>query len=245
MLKKLLIALLLMIIAENLFAQGFHFDGYNYDVKLKKDYLKATEEFNYRTGKKPLDFYIDFQLGIGGTSANISGTGSNNYETNSKLGFTTGALFYISIFDVVKFSSGLSFDGKSFSYKPLNVVDPDPNQDTTKTEKYVTANYLNIPLNFNLGGMLSEDFGLWFNGGPYFGILTSSPDNQKSGLGFKNFDLGLNGTLTANYVFAYPLSVIFGANFKYGGLNNLGSTKTVDAIHTLNYAFFSGLRFSL
>lgn len=243
--KKLLFGLVLFLFVGNLFAQDFKFDASGYDTRFNKDYKRATEEFNYRTGKKPLDFYIDFQLGVGGTSANISGTGANNYETKSKLGFTTGALFYISLFDVVKFSSGLSFDGKSFSYKPLNVVEPEPTQDTTKTEKYLTANYVNIPLNFNFGGMVSEDFGLWFNGGPYLGILTSSPDNQKSGLGFKNFDLGLNGTLTANYVFAYPLSVIFGANLKYGGLNNLGSTKTVDAIHTLNYTFFSGLRFSL
>lgn len=243
--KKLFFGLILVLLTGSLFAQDFKFDGSGYDTKFKNDYKKAIKEFNYRTGSKPIDFYIDFQLGIGGTSANISGTGANNYETQSKLGFTTGALFYISLFDVVKFSSGLSFDGKSFSYKPLNVTDPDPNQDTTKTEKYLTANYMNIPLNFNFGGMISEDFGLWFNGGPYLGILTSSPDNQKSGLGYKNFDLGLNGTLTANYVFAYPLSVIFGANFKYGGLNNLGSTKTVDAIHTLNYTFFSGLRFSL
>jgi hypothetical protein len=92
--------------------------------------------------------------------------------------------------------------------------------------------------------MLSEKVGLWFNGGPYLGILINSPNNLPTGMGYKNFDLGLNGTITANYVFAYPLSLILGTSFKYGGLNNLGSTALVDKITTTNYSFFSGLRLS-
>jgi hypothetical protein len=128
-------------------------------------------------------------------------------------------------------------------------VTPPTSFDTTKvkpnTSMYVTANYLNIPLNIHFGGMISETVGIDFNGGPYLGIRTSSPDNVSNGSGFKDFDFGLNGTLTGNYVFAYPLGVIFGVDFQYGGLNNLGSTKSVDRISTLNYSFFSGLRIGL
>jgi len=55
----------------------------------------------------------------------------------------------------------------------------------------------------------------------------------------------LSANLTANYVFMYPLSVIFGTSFKYGGLNNLMSTDKVEKITTTNFTFFSGLRFAL
>ena len=213
--------------------------------KFNFEYNKALKEHNYRTGKKPIDFYIDFQLGVGVTSPNItSASGVGEYQTSSKLGFKTGALFFISIFDAVSFSSGLSFNGKSFGITTPSLVPP--TVDTTKIKKnqsiYVAANYLNIPLNVHFGGMVSESVGLDFNGGPYFGIRMSSPDNVSNGSGFKDFDLGLNGTVTGHYVVAYPLSILFGVDFQYGGLNNLGKTAMVDRITTLNYSFFSGVR---
>ncbi len=219
------------------------------ESKINLDYKKAKDEFEFRSGKKIIDFYIDFQLGVGGTSANVSSaSGVGEYKTASKLGFKTGALFFISLFDKVSFSSGLSFNGKSFEMTTPTVTPPTV-FDTTKvkpnTSMYVTANYMNIPLNIHFGGMLSETFGIDFNGGPYLGIRTSSPDNVSNGSGFKDFDFGLNGTLTGNYVFAYPLGVIFGVDFQYGGLNNLGKTSSVDRISTLNYSFFSGLRIGL
>ena len=93
--------------------------------------------------------------------------------------------------------------------------------------------------------MVSEKVGLAFSGGPYFGILMSKPENTYNNVGYKNFDLGLSGTLTGNYVFMYPLSVIFGTTFKYGGLNNLMSTDKIDKITTTNFTFFTGLRFAL
>lgn len=216
------------------------------DSKIDLDYKKAKDEFEFRSGKKLIDFYMDFQLGVGGTSANVSSTsGVGDYKTSSKLGFKTGALFYISLFDMVSFSSGLSFNGKSFEMTNPNILPPtivDTSKVKPNNTMYVTANYLNIPLNIHLGGMVSETVGIDFNGGPYLGIRMSVPDNVTNGSGFKNFDLGLNGTLTGNYVFAYPFSVIFGVDLQYGGLNNLGSTATVDRISMLNYSFFSGLR---
>ena len=102
-----------------------------------------------------------------------------------------------------------------------------------------------MPLFINLGGMVSEKVGLWFTGGPYLGFLMSKPNDQYKEFGYKNFDLGLNATLTGNYVFMYPLSVIFGTTFKYGGLNNLISTPEIEKVTTTNFTFFSGVRFAL
>jgi hypothetical protein len=214
--------------------------------KVDFDYKKAKKEFEFRSGKKLFDFYVDFQLGVGGTSANV--TSANNvgdYKTSSKLGYKTGAVFFISLFDMVSFSSGLSFNGKSFEITNPNILPSvivDTNKIKPNSTMYITANYLDIPLNIHLGGMVSETVGIDFNGGPYLGIRMSVPDNVSNGSGFKNFDLGLNGTLTGSYVFAYPFSAILGVDFQYGGLNNLGSTSTVDRISTLNYSFFTGLR---
>lgn len=257
--KKALIAMLMLFFFIGM--QVLKADGdpskpiINRDVKFNNlskmdlDYSKAKNEFEFRSGKKILDFYVDLQLGVGGTSANVSSaSGVGDYKTSSKLGFKTGALFFISLFETVSFSSGLIFSGKSFELTTPTLIPPSV-FDTTKVKpnssSYVTANYLNIPMNIHFGGMLSETVGIDFNGGPYLGIRTSSPDNVSNSSGFKDFDFGLNGTLTGNYVFAYPLGIIFGVDFQYGGLNNLGKTKTVDRISTINYSFFSGLRIGL
>jgi hypothetical protein len=211
--------------------------------KKELDYKKAKREFEFRSGKL-IDFYVDFQLGVGGTSANVtSANGVGDYKTASKLGFKTGALFFVSLFDMVSFSSGLSFNGKSFELTNPNIKPPFTDTSfKAGSSMYVTANYLDIPLNIHLGGKVSETVGIDFNGGPYLGIRMSVPDNVSNGSGFKNFDLGLNGTITGSYTFAYPLSAIFGVDLQYGGLNNLGSTSTVERISMLNYSFFSGLR---
>jgi hypothetical protein len=211
--------------------------------KKELDYKKAKREFEFRSGKL-IDFYVDFQLGVGGTSANVtSASGVQDYKTASKLGFKTGAIFYVALFDMVSFSSGLSFNGKSFELTNPNIKPPYTDSSfKAGSSMYVTANYLDIPLNIHLGGKISETVGIDFNGGPYLGIRMSVPDNVSNGSGFKNFDLGLNGTLTGSYTFAYPLSAIFGVDLQYGGLNNLGSTSTVERISMFNYSFFSGLR---
>ncbi|MCX6162900.1 MAG: outer membrane beta-barrel protein, partial [Ignavibacteriae bacterium] len=190
-------------------------------LKIKDDYKKATKEFAYKTGA-PIAFFIDFQLGVGISNASTESNASNvTVSSESKPGFTVGGVFFVNLFDFVSFSSGLTFDGKSFGLTKTttNVTSTDTSK--TTVSGYVPANFINIPININIGGMLSEKFGLWFNGGPYLGFLTSQPANTYPGMGYKSFDLGLNGTLTANYVVMYPLSVIFGTTFKYGGLNNL------------------------
>lgn len=221
--------------------RGFYYKQWLCD-KHKTDYDKAVREFNIKTGKL-IEMYVDFQLGVGVTSANVNSSSNGvRYETESRTGFTTGALIYISLFESVKFSTGLTFDGKSFGIE--RIVDTSIVSDSSLNNfsGYFTSNYLNIPLNLNFGGMITDDFGLWFNGGPYLGFLLSSPNSQYSGIGYKNFDLGLNGTITGNYIIQYPFSIIFGTSFKFGGLNNLASTESVESVRTTNFNFFSGIR---
>ena len=247
----LLISVLLIVLAnltygqvEKIYFKNTGWENKDNVSKFLKDYELAKKEFNLILGRS-LQVYADLKLGIGSTNANISSkSGTGDYGTSSKLGYTVGALFYFNIFELFNFSSGLIFNGKSFSITtPATVVDTGTVR--TNNSSYITNNYLDIPLNFNVGGMITERVGLWFNGGPYLGILLSSPNENTNGMGYKNFDLGLNGTLTANYVIFYPFSAILGVNFCYGGLNNLGSTKYVDKINTINYSFFTGLRFEL
>jgi hypothetical protein len=211
-------------------------------LKLEKDLKFAKKEHAYKIGKI-IDFYLDLQLGYGVTNASID-RGENaagEFETESKGGITAGALFFLSLFDAVRFSSGISFVDKRFEVNPPAFINPIGEIDTTREE--ISNKYINIPLNFNFGGMISEKFGLMFNGGPYLGLLLST--DEKAGFGYKNFDLGLNGTLTANYVVAPLTSVILGTRFEYGGLNNLGKTDFVNKITTNNFSFFSGIRFAI
>ncbi|CAN5522629.1 hypothetical protein BH10BAC5_BH10BAC5_23220 [soil metagenome] len=189
----------------------------------------------------PVKFYIDLKGGAGVSNANITPTGTaTSYKTDSKTGLDLGALVYISLFDVVKFSTGLGYSNKPFDITTVSPTVP-ANPDTVMA---INNQYMNIPLNINFGGMLSDKVGLTFNGGPYLGILLNTPDNNQ-GLGYKNFDLGLNGTVTANYKLNLLTSIIFGVNFDYGGLNNLGATDKVDRITTTKYGLFTGVRLGI
>jgi len=215
--------------------------------RLNKDYKLAHKDFQEKSGKF-LDFYVDLKLGGTSTSANVTQqNGLGSYNTDSKVGFNAGAIMFIRLFDQLQFSTGLDFTGKNFEVKPpsnVNTVAGNIQRiDSAATQK-VSNNYMNIPLNFNFGGMVSDKIGLTFNGGPYLGILLSSPDDN-AGLGYKNFDLGLNGTLTVNYKIAPLTSVILGAKYEYGGLNNLGSTPYVDRVSTSSLGFFTGVRLSI
>lgn len=207
--------------------------------KLVSDYKYKKKEYDIKTGK-PIDFYVDFHLGLGATTASISNaTNKGAYETASKLGAMLGGAIHLNLFDIVSFTSGLDLQGKSFKFTPP-VTDTLAINAMGSGEKSLSNTYLNIPININVGGMISEKIGLIFNGGPYIGIRLNN-DNY-NGLGYKNFDLGLNGTLILNYVIQYPLSIIFGTKFEFGGLNKLGSTNLIEDITTSNYSFFSGAR---
>lgn len=247
-LTKLLTVLFLIAFSLNANAERdpnkpFGDDDFKVNLKFKQDHEKALKEFNYRTGK-PVDFYVDFQLGVGSTKPNITATGVN-VDESAKLSYTIGGLAYINLFGLLNFTTGVSFDGKSFGFTKPAVTTPVVPSDTAAKGGYVPANYLTIPLYLNIGGMVSEDVGLWFTGGPYMGFLLSQPENTYGNIGYKNFDLGLDATLTGNYVFLYPFSVIFGTSFKYGGLNNLLSAGQIEKVTTSNFTFFSGVRFAL
>jgi len=220
------------------------FDKFDLDKKYySRDYNYELRKHNFKTNKI-VDFYVDFQLGIGTSSYNVTTKpGYGTIETNAKPAWLFGALGYFNLFDIVKFSTGLSFNGKSFAIENPRYVNPVNTSDTIKQSSYVTGNYLNIPVNIHIGGMITEDIGLWFTGGPYLGFRMSDPN--VTGLGYKNFDFGVNATITGNYVIQYPFSIIFGTTFEIGGLNNLGNTPVVDRISSLNFKFFSGVRFSL
>lgn len=216
--------------------------------KLNKDYKLAYKDFQEKSGKI-LDFYVDFKLGGTSTSASVTpATGKGAYNTGSKIGFNIGALIYTKLFDSFQFSTGLDFNGKNFEVTPpsnVNTGTPVSSADSVnKSTQKVANNYLNIPLNFNFGGMITETLGLTFNGGPYLGILLSTDDNR-TGMGYKNFDLGLVGSLTANYKIAPLTSVLLGAKFEYGGLNNLGNTPYVDKVSTSSLGFFTGIRLAI
>lgn len=218
----------------------------NEKSKINKDYKLAYKDFQEKSGKI-LDFYVDFKLGGTSTSANV--TQANNlgtYNTGSKIGYNIGALIYTRLFDSFQFSTGIDFAGKNFEVTPPSNVNTGTPGGTTRidsTTQKVANNYMNIPLNFNFGGMVTDKLGFTFNGGPYLGILLSTDD--KSGMGYKNFDFGLVGSLTANYKIAPLTSVLLGAKYEYGGLNNLGNTPYVDRVSTSSLGFFTGIRLSI
>ena len=240
--NKLILTLFLVFTTGTLIAGDGPGNYYINKDYLEKNFDRAQREHAEKTGKI-VDFYIDLQLGMGMTNANISSQpGVGSYDTESKAGFNAGALFYLSLFDVVKFSSGLDFITKNFKVEPPSLTGTIGNI-VDSTQREVNNQYLNIPLNFNFGGMVSEKIGLTFNGGPYLGLLLSTDD--KLGLGYKDFDLGLNGTLTVNYLVAPFTSVLLGSKMQYGGLNNLGKTANVESISTFNYGIFTGVRFGL
>lgn len=218
----------------------------NEKIKLNKDYKLAYKDFQEKSGKI-LDFYVDLKLGGTSTSANVTqANGLGSYNTGSKVGFNIGALIYTRLFDAFQFSTGIDFTGKNFEVTPPTNVNTGTPSGVTKvdsTTQKVANNYMNIPLNVNFGGMITETLGLTFNGGPYLGILLSTDDH--SGMGYKNFDLGLVGSLTANYKIAPLTSVLLGAKFEYGGLNNLGSTPRVDRVSTSSLGFFTGIRLAI
>ncbi len=207
--------------------------------RLINDYPSVKKEYDIKTGK-PIDIYLDIQLGLGSTTANISNGLTNlDYETNARVGLSLGGLLYFSVLDFLSFTSGVSLQGKSFKFSPP-ALDTAALNNFGPGEKTLSNTFMNIPIYFNIGGMISEKVGITLCAGPYLGIRMN--DDNYNGLGFKNFDLGINGTLTVNYLLMYPFNIIAGTKFDFGGLNSLGSTRFIDNITTQNFTFFTGGR---
>lgn len=207
--------------------------NYSNDIKTR-DYNDALKKHKKIAGSL-LGLSLDFQLGYNTTSANASETSNlQPVTTTSKGGFAFGALLNVNLLGF-GFSTGLDFTKKNFGIQ-IPYYDSTTSLDSVSSD--LSNSYMNIPLNVNFGGMISETVGLSFSGGPYLGILLNPPNALS---GFKDFDLGLNGILTGRYFLNPFMAVLLGMQGQYGGLNNLLSTSSVETLHTFNWGLFTGL----
>lgn len=239
----LAIVIFCSLVSQNIFSKS----NFNFDPKLKfnsaGDYSKLLKERDYKRAVKHhkkitnslFGASVDFQLGYGTTSGNGETVNSGSISSDRKGGFQFGAILNLNLFNVLNFSTGLDFTKKNFG---LGIPYTNPQQVGDSVVKSLSNNYMNIPMNLYFGGMVSEKVGVYVNGGPYFGILLNA-ENAESG--FKNFDLGLNGTITGKYFLNQFVSIILGTKIQYGGLNNLWNSGSVEKMHTLNWGGFSGV----
>ncbi|MBV6477660.1 MAG: hypothetical protein HGGPFJEG_00401 [Ignavibacteria bacterium] len=206
--------------------------------KLLSDYNKAKRISEKNAGSL-LGASIDFQLGYNSTNANIEATGGKaDYPTDPKAGFTLGALINFSLFGSANFTTGIDFIKKNFEVDKTNPSDTlgDP---VSEIEEF-TSSYFNIPINFNVGTMISDNVGVNLSFGPYLAFRMN--DQSIEGFGYKNFDLGLNGILTVNYMLNQFMGIILGGKYQRGGLNNLASTAQVEKTNTNMWGVFTGFR---
>lgn len=220
---------------------------WNFNPKLKlnsqKDHARERITKDYNTALKvhkriAASFFgasIDFQVGYGTTSANVSEKTSSPVKTESKGGFQAGAILNLNLFNIINFATGLDFTKKKFG---ITLPYTNPLQTGDSIVQSLDNNYLNIPMNVTFGGMVTDKVGVTFTGGPYFGLLLNA-ENAVSG--FKDFDFGLNGMLTGKYYLNPFVAVILGTKAQYGGLNNLLSTSSVDKLRTVNWGGFTGV----
>ncbi|MDQ3021121.1 MAG: PorT family protein [Bacteroidota bacterium] len=210
----------------------------NFSDEIKnRDYSKALKVHKKITGSL-LGASLDFQVGYGTTSANAT-TRINGAEipSESRGGFTAGANLNINLLNLFSLTTGVDFIKKKYEIDS-SVITLDSSGNTVRAAKVYNNDYINIPLNANISGMLSDKIGYSFSGGPYLGFLLNADEAAN---GFKSFDLGLNGILTGKYYLNPFLAIILGGKVQYGGLNNLLSTSTVETAHTTNWAGFTGL----
>jgi len=245
--KNLIVSLVLLVL---LFTTGKAFSQYDFNPKIKINSLskdpkaKFLSDYNKakKIGKKQagsiLDAYVDFQLGYNSTNANIEATeGKSDYPTESKPGVNVGALVSFSLFGSAQLTTGLDFLNKSFEVDKTSLDTlGNPIEDIEK----FTSNYFNVPINFNVGTMLSDKVGVNLSFGPYLAFRMN--DQSIDGFGYKNFDLGLNGILTFNYALNSFMGIILGGKYQRGGLNNLASTQYVEKTNTNMWGIFTGLR---
>jgi hypothetical protein len=202
----------------------------------ERDYQQAKNEEMERTGKFNL-FYIDFRLGYGSTSPSYDvNNGVSGATSEAKGGFYTGAFLTLTLFDMLNFTTGLDFTKKNFGITADSLLQPQAEE--------LSNSYLNIPITFNFGGQISDKVGLNLSAGPYFGFLLGG-DNNIEDYGLKNFDFGIDATLTGDYALNQFVSIILGGGAQFGGLNNLGSTMNFSNVKTTNWKGFTGLRVGL
>jgi len=238
----LLLAISIIFLSVNISAANQNFDpklkfnsnrNFSNEIKIR-DYNKALKTHKKIAGSV-LGLSLDFQLGYNTTSANADATSSEQpVSTTSKGGFSFATLLNINVLGL-GFTTGIDFTKKNFG-----IEIPYYNSTTTvdSISSDLSNSYMNIPLNISFGGKVSEDIGITFSGGPYFGILLN-PENAVSG--FKDFDFGVNGILTGRYYLNPFMAIILGTQGQYGGLNNLLSSSSVEKLNTFNWGLFTGL----
>ncbi len=246
---KRIVNVILLILCMFAFENSIVKADWNFDPKLKlnsgKDFskLKMTRDYNEalkfhkRRANSLIGASIDFQVGYNSTNANADGVGPNSVSATTKSGFGVGAILNVNLLNILSFSTGLDFSKKNFGLSVPYVIPP-PGNIIDSANYDLTNNYINIPMNVNFGGMVSDKVGVTFSGGPYFGILLNASNALT---GFKNFDLGLNGILTGKYYLNKFVAALLGTKIQYGGLNNLLAAGSVSKLHTVNWGVFTGL----
>jgi len=237
-----LLAIYILFLSCNISKADKNFDpklkinsGRNFSNEIKiRDYNKALKSHKKIAGSV-LGLSLDFQLGYNSTSANAEETSSKQpVTTTSKGGFSFGTLLNINVLGL-GFTTGIDFTKKNFGIE-IPYYDSTTSVDSVSSD--LSNSYMNIPLNVSFGGMVSEDIGITFSGGPYFGILLN-PENAVSG--FKDFDFGVNGILTGRYYLNPFMAILLGTQGQFGGLNNLLSSSSVENLNTFNWGLFTGL----
>lgn len=237
-----------LICTADLFAES----GFDPKIKFKNtgSYSKLIKQRDYdyavlkhkKIAGSLLGISLDIQLGYGSTTANTTPRATvTDFESQAQGGVTLAALLNINLFGLFNLTTGLDFINKKYEYQLPVTVSDSIAIDSSTVNSYKN-NYVVIPMNADINGMVSENIGLSFSGGPYFGFLLN-PDEAANG--FKNFDFGLNGILTGKYYLNPFMAVILGGKVQYGGLNNLISTSKIESGTTLNWAAFTGLSFGI
>lgn len=208
--------------------------GKNYSREiLKRDYERALKSRGNTA--ELVGISIDFQLGYNSTKASGENKASEDIGSNPKGGFMTSALLNVNLFNLLNLSTGLDFSKKKYE---MLIPFVDPLKAGDSIAETFTNNYINIPMNANFGGKVSDKVGLYLSAGPYVGFLLS-PDNAING--FKDFDLGLNGIITAKYFLNPFVAVLLGTKLQYGGLNNLLAAGSVSKLNLTNWGAFTGV----
>ncbi|MFZ1320691.1 MAG: outer membrane beta-barrel protein [Ignavibacteria bacterium] len=229
-----------MISAQTNFEPKINFnDSKDNSTELKKKDYETAKKYHQKISGELFGASVDFQIGYGTTSPNVTEkNNSKDASTESQGGITLGALVNLNLFGLFDLTTGIDLINKKYEYG-IPYVSTNPLDGVDSVVNSVKNQYLNIPLNINYGGMVSEKVGLSFSGGPYFGFLLN-PSNAVNG--FKDFDMGLNGILTGNYMLNPFMSIILGTKLQYGGLNNLLSSGNIESVTMTNWDVFTGLR---
>lgn len=208
----------------------------DFSLELKKrDYEKAMKWHKKKTANALFGISLDLTAGYNSTNPNVEQRVSTaSIGTSSKGGINFGALFNITVLGI-NLTTGLDFLNKKYEIEnPIDSI----GSVIDSVKKTYANQYLDIPINMTFSTMISENVGVSFSGGPYFGILLN-PSNAANG--FKDFDLGLNGILTGKYYLNPFVSILLGGKYQYGGLNNLLSNQVVEKVNTNTWGVFTGL----